>query len=374
MIKVVHLISNSDRSAYFCAIADYHDRGKFEIIVVTLTAAGDLHEDMETRGVRSLGLGCRSRLDYAHAILKLAFLLRKERVDVVQTHLFDASFVGLLAARIARIPLIVLTRHHSTAVILTAKRVPMLIDLLCSRYLCHRIIVPSEETKEVLIESERVAASKVVVIPYGFDFEKIQPGEGARERVRRELNLNDALVFAVVGRLDPLKGHAYLFRALAMLTPMYPDIRLLVIGDGPERERLVHLCHALGLTRQVIFTGYRRDIFDVMSAADALIHPSLSESFGQVIVEAAALGKPVVATEVGCAREVVEEGVTGFLVTPGDEKHLVQALLKLLARRDQWQEMGKMARLRVQQFSAERMVKAYEEHYVKWLNERGFIS
>ncbi len=372
MFKILHLISNSNRSPYFCAIADYADKVRFQVVVGTLASEGPLHEDMHVRGIRTFSLGCDGRSRYVSALLRLVLWLRRERVHILQTHLFDASFVGLMAARLARTPITIVTRHHSNAVALTGKRLAMLVDIANGRYLAHRIVVPSEKTKEFIVSCEKVPGEKIAVVPYGFDFEKIRSRRDSRRRVRKELSLNGSIVLATIARLDPLKGLAQLLGAISKLVPLYPNLRLLVIGDGPERQHLTCMRDSLGLSSHVIFAGYRSDVFDVISAADVVVHPSLSESFNQVIAEAAALAKPIVATDVGAAREVVEDGLSGFLVAPGDENQLFQALLRMLGNADRWKDMGEIGRLRVQKFSAERMVKGYEKHYIEWLGERGF--
>jgi glycosyltransferase involved in cell wall biosynthesis len=291
-------------------------------------------------------------------------------VDILQTHLFDAGFVGLVAARLASTRLAVAARHHADAVVLTGKVLPFLIDRFCSRFLAHHVITPSEWTSQFLREREGVPRGKVVAVPYGFDFQKLHPTPGGPTRVREEFALHGCVVLGTVGRLDPLKGHRYLFGALSRLVPAYPDLRLLVVGDGPERRNLEVLCKDLQLERQVTFTGHRSDVLDVIGATDVLVHPSLSESFGQVIIEALALGKPVLTTAVGIAGDVIEPGRTGLVVRAGNEEELRDGLLSLLARRGEWESMGRLGRQRAEQFTARRMVSQYEAHYRMWLDEQ----
>lgn len=369
MLRILHFISNSVRSPYLCAIADYTDRRRFALSMGTLSADGDLHADMVARGIPCFALGVTRRWQYPWAVLRLASYLRRHRVNILQTHLVDASFVGLAASRLAGTPLSVLTRHHADAVLLTRRILPILVDRVCSRLLAQRVIAVSDWTSYVLRRREGLARRNIAVIPYGFDFRKLQPTPEGVRKVRELWRLDGRLTLATVARLDPLKGHDHLFRALARLVPAHPNVVLLIVGEGPERERLERLRADLSIEQHIIFTGHRRDVPDVLGAADLLVHPSLSESFGQVLIEACAAGKPVLATDVGVAREIIVEGVTGLIVPPDDPEALYVALADLLSRSNLWSGMGAKGRERVQSYSAQRMVDAYERHCRQWLDE-----
>jgi glycosyltransferase involved in cell wall biosynthesis len=182
------------------------------------------------------------------------------------------------------------------------------------------------------------------------------------------------VVAVVVGRLDPLKGHALLFEALREVVRAHPRFQLLVVGDGPERHRLETFCDTLGLKGAVRFLGFRSDVPALYHAADLLVHPSLSEAFCQVLLEAATCGKPVVTTEIGGARDVVEDRVTGVIVPPRDAAALaagIDAVLRL-PEADRVR-MGERGRERAKRYTPQAMVAAYEAHYVRWLGERGAV-
>jgi glycosyltransferase involved in cell wall biosynthesis len=368
MLKVLHLITGNARSPYLCAIADHTDRSRFEVIVGSLAGEGPLHEEMRAKKVRTVALGCETRARYPLAVWRLARWLRRERADVLQTHLFDASLVGLVAARLAGTPVAVFTGHHSHEVPMYRKRLPLWLDALCARWLAHWISAPSAQMKEMLVENQGAPASKIVVLPYPFELARIAPRPaGTRERIRAELGLGGGPVVGAIGRLFWVKNYPCLLRAFARVAAQFPAVKLLVIGDGAERERLRQECAERGIAGRVVFAGYRADVLDVLEVLDVFVHPSLAESFGQVIVEAFALGKPVVSTDVGIARDLVRDGLNGFLVPPGDADALARALETLLRSPQCWAGMGEEGRLAVQQFAAERMVRQYEEHYVKWL-------
>jgi glycosyltransferase involved in cell wall biosynthesis len=228
--------------------------------------------------------------------------------------------------------------------------------------------------KEIFIADEGVPAEKIALIPLGFDFTRLIPSKTGRQRVRAELGLDGKVVFGAVGRLFWVKDYPSLFKAFAALAAKAPETVLLVVGDGPDRDELKQLARDLSIEDRVVFAGQRSDIVDVLAAIDVLVHSALAESFGQVIIEAFALSKPVVSTEVGISREIIENGVNGFLVPVGDPVALREGLEKILEARGRWEEMGRDGRRRVQQFAMEKVVPAYEAQYVAWLKQRGKLN
>ncbi|MBA2734773.1 MAG: glycosyltransferase [Acidobacteria bacterium] len=369
-LKVLHFISFAGRSPFFCAVAEHANRDDFEIIVASLSPTGPLLDDMKERGIQTFALDCTRRAQYPRAVFRLAAWLRRERIDVIQTHLFDASLVGLMAARLARTPLSIFTGHHSHEIPLYRRRALLWADCLSSRWLSHHVIAHSVDMKEIFVQYEGVPPEKIAVIPLGFELDRWNPSTAGRERVRTELSLGGKVVFGAVGRMYWIKDYPTLFKAFAPIAAKMRETMLLVVGDGQDREQLERLARELSLEERIIFTGQRSDIVDVLSAVDVFVHPSLAESFGQVIVEALALGKPVVSTDVGVSREIIENGVNGFLVPTGNSAALQEAMEKILRLRDGWEEMGRNGQKRVQGFAVEKIEPAFEAQYVAWLKER----
>jgi glycosyltransferase involved in cell wall biosynthesis len=304
-------------------------------------------------------------------VLRLSRVLREQGFDVLQTHLFEASFVGLAAARLARVPLAVLNNHHSAEVVAQRKPMVLWIDRLMSRYLAHRVLAPSPYMQQLLIGDEGVPAGRIAVIPYGLDLKRLRPANGARERVRNELGLGDRVVLGAVGRLHWVKNYPVLLAAFADAARERRDVSLIIAGEGPERGRLEETVDRLGLGGRVLLLGFRTDVIDLLTAMDVLVHASLVECAVQVVSEAFAVGTPVVSTAVGGAAELVEPGVSGYLAPPGDANELRVALAAMLERRDEWKAMGAAGRRRVERNSAERIQPLYEEQYLRWLSERG---
>ncbi len=370
-LKVLHLVSHAESNSYFCDIAEHANRDRFDITVASLSTAGPLQDQMRDRGLQTMSLDCSGRSQYVTTQLRLAARLRSGRFDIVQTHLFEASLVGLAAARLARTPLAVFTGHHSHEIPLHQRSTLRWVDTLASRGLAHYVIAHCLQMKEIFMADEGIPAERIALIPLGFDFNRLRPSKTGRQRVRAELGLDGKVVFGAVGRLFWVKDYPSLLKAFATLAPESPETVLLVIGDGPDRDQLKQLARELSIAERVVFAGHRSDIVDVLAAVDVLVHSALAESFGQVIVEAFALLKPVVSTDVGISREIVENDVNGFLVPVGDPVALREALQKILRARSRWEEMGRNGRRRVQQFAMEKVVPACEAQYIAWLKQRG---
>ena len=149
----------------------------------------------------------------------------------------------------------------------------------------------------------------------------------AAERVRQEFAAQDAYLLVVVARLHPEKGHEYLFQAMARLKGQTDRrVLLLVVGTGPFDQAYREQVRTLGCEEQVRFTGFRRDVPDLMAAADLVVLPSVAEAFGLVLTEALYLGTPVVATRVGGIPEIISDGIDGVLVPPANSEALAKTI------------------------------------------------
>jgi glycosyltransferase involved in cell wall biosynthesis len=369
-MRVLHLITSAAYSPFLVDLVRHTDRSRVSLIVGSLAPTGDLHRSMKELGVEIVTLGCTRRAEYPRAIARLARFLRRHQVEVIHTHLVDASIVGLTAARLARGPACVMTRHHADATWLAGSRRGLAADRVLGRYLAEDVIAVSETTRRALIEIDGVHEAKITVVPHGFDWNRIEARTGTRNRLRREFGLGEDPVLCTVGRLDPLKGHEILFRAF-IEAGLQKKAWLLLAGGGPDGTRLHQTARSYGIADRCLFTGHRRDIYDVMAAADLVVQPSLSESFGQVVIEALALARPLVATSVGIAEEVVLPRATGWLVPPGNATALAQALCDALADPDRARTYALAGQRRARQmYPIDRMLEGYEAIYRRRLLRR----
>jgi glycosyltransferase involved in cell wall biosynthesis len=208
------------------------------------------------------------------------------------------------------------------------------------------VCIPFAEQLERLgVARERITILHNSVKPF------VRPPEEEVLRVRRELALaDDEAVILAVGRLSQEKGHADLLRAAAALKTMpgAPGFRVVIVGDGPEREPLMRLASRLGVDQQVTLVGFQRDTRPYYALAAVAAVPSHSEGSPNVVLEAMAAGLPITANAVGGVPEILEEGVTGLMVAPRNAEAMAKALLRLLADAGLRQRLGTAARSRAE--------------------------
>ena len=368
-LKILHFITNSCDHPYLYAVTDYADKDKFEVSVGTLNAAGDLQKYYAARQIETFSLDTELRRHFPAAIIKLARQLRKNRIDIIQTHLFDASFVGLAAAKLARVPLKIFTGHHSHEMQFYKSRPTYWGDCLTSRVFADHIIAPTAQMKEMFIKYENVAAEKISVIHHGFDFSNWKLSKTGRAVIRKEFGLENKTVFGAVGKIFWIKDYPMLLKAFAEAARRFSNLALMIIGTGDQTE-LRSLAQELKIEKQIIFTGWRTDMADLFAAMDVFVHPALAESFGMVITEAMAMAKPVVSTAVGIAPEVIKNNINGFLTPVGDQKKFAAAMEEMIRTHSDWDQMGRTNHICAKQFTAAKMVAEYEACYIKLLAKR----
>jgi len=331
-IRVLHLTSVEKKNYFLNNLVDYCDRRTIEFIAVTLTGEGEFATELQKRDVPVYCLDCAQRRRAVRAYRRLAQIIRKHDVDIVHTHLFDPTLIGVTAAKLLGRAAI-LTRHHSDAIHRIQNPFKRWTYLRLEQYssaMADHIIAPSAEVQRILLQREKVRASKVSLIPYGQDFSRFQSVTAADvARVRRELGMGQTRDLVCVSRLHPEKGHVYLFEALAELGRESLNVTCYLVGEGPERKSLEDRAQGLGIEKSIRFLGWRDDALLILAAADVVVHPSLHEALPSALVEALALSKPIVASDVSGVRDIVNG--YGEIVLPANARALADAIRLTLA-------------------------------------------
>lgn len=324
-----------------------------------------LRESMESQGVECFSCDCRSRPTYPLGLVRLARFLRRRKIDILHTHLFEPSVIGLWAGVLARTPVRIVTRHYSDYHTRINKRWHVRLDQMCTR-LAHTVIAVSQHTADHLIEREQAPPERVQAIHNGIDFDRVRvSGPLAVEQIRREFVPDGADLLLTVGRIHPEKGYDYLFPAVKLLKERLDRRFLLVVaGTGPLLDHYRQVVRDLGCDDVVRFLGFRRDIADLIAAADLFVLPSLAEAFGLAVAEALYLGTPVVATRTGGIPEIVTDGKDGVLVPPADSQSLAIVIADLLRDAPRRRQMaGAGCEQIARRFRFQDMVQNYEQVY-----------
>jgi len=280
------------------------------------------------------------------------FRALRGRYDVIHIHSYRDYIVPATAARLARIPAVVMTRHlpHPFRNRLTA--------YLCTRVFYSALIAVSESIRNTLLASG-AKAERVFVVKNGIDLSSWEgPEEGS---VRSGLGIPaGTFVVAAAGRLAAEKGFDVLLRAAALVRSRGVDVACIVAGQGEQLPYLEQLRTELGLCSHVHFLGFCRDMRAVYAAADVVALPSTcQEAFPYTVLEALAAGRPVVASQVGGIPEIMTPD-TGYLTAPGDAERIAQAIEALAADPGRCAAMGEAARRRAQEFSLDKCVQGIE--------------
>ncbi len=320
-------------------------------------------------------------------ITALRRIIRTEQPDVIQTVLFHADIAGRLAAIGTSVKVISrlvntdcdMVRLQDPTVKVTRLRLARVIDGWTARHLTHHIYVNSNAVKTAAMTDLSIPAEKITVIKEARDAERLgKPSLPRRNRARSKLGLNeDQKVLVTIGRQDFQKGQRYLLEAMGMLVPTYPQIVLLVAGrSGDVSGELESLRHRLGLQDRVQFLGHREDVPEILAAADLFVFPSFYERLPGAVIEAMALGLPIIGSNIEPVRETVEEGRTAFLVPPAAPVQLAAAITRLLEDPRTAQAAGRRSReIFEERFTLEQSViglMAYYQQIISFNSKKNF--
>ena len=342
---------------------------KWSLSVVSMLPPGAYVDELEAAGICIYDLRMRRKVPDPRAVLRLASIVRRERPLVVHAHMIHANLLARITRLFASIPVLICTAHN----IIEGGRARELAYRLTDS-LADITTQVSEAGKQRYIQVGAVPPHKIVCIPNGIDTSRFQPNPTVRQAVREQFGCApDAFVWLTVGRLEPVKNHLELLCAFREVTAVHPHARLLIAGQGPLQAATEQRITELGLAERVRLLGVRRDIPDLLNAADAFVLPSLWEGMPLTLLEASATALPIVATDVGGNAEVVLEGETGYLVPVKDTEALAQAMLRVmnLSEADR-SAIGQAGRAHVvQNFDLERVVDRWEALYRELLQRKG---
>lgn len=358
-------------------LAEHFDSTRFNLTFGCIQGGGSIEREYRIRGwsISDYPITRFASIRTGRQILRLSRELRVRKPQILHSYNFYANVFSIPAARMAGVPCIVAS-IRDMGVYLT----PM--QLRVQRWVCEmadRIVVNADAIRDWLVE-EGYSANKISVIRNGVRLPAID-NKPVRARIRTELGIpSNAKVVMMVSRLNPKKGVEYLLDSIPGVLARIPDAWFVVVGDAvlesAEREKeyfngLAERTRELGVADRVILTGLRRDVADLLTAADLSVLPSFSEGLPNSVIEAMSAGLPVVASRVGGIPELVQQGRTGLLVPPGDAKALCEAMITLLSNPFLARRIGEAARVRIRnEFSFEKMFLETSALYQDVLNQK----
>ena len=337
---------------------------------VACVPAGELAEQIQQLQIRCVqipvldGLNRYTLFHFSKALTQLAFAISREQPDLLHANTnFTSEYAGILS-KLTGVPAVGHIRDLEP------------LGRMGSWAICHntKVIAISEAVKRYLI-GERVPEQQIVRIYDGVDLHQYQPQANIPPFLKGGRgDFENFVRVGIIGQIGSRKGHLAFLEAARMIIPTHPEARFWIVGKEPAQskerytEQLFQYVQEHHLEQHVKFWGFRADIPEILAQLDILVLPSLQEPFGKIVIEAMAMGKPVVASNVGGVPEIVGDGKTGLLVPPGSADALRQALAQLLPDREKRENMGRAGRQRVEQmFTLEQNVQETEQVYAEIL-------
>lgn len=336
-------------------LARHHDPAVCTPTFVAICETGRFADEIREQGCRVHQLPVGGRIAQIRAMAKL---FRDEQIDVVHTHNTYPHLYATLAARWASVPVVVQTRHGQRAGHGWKSRV----SYRWAAKLVDRVVAVSDDAARLCVDADGLLRSKVQRIWNGIDLSDFDFHGPVAEPIAIS-----------VARLSAEKDFPTLLRATALAAVQVPDLQLRIVGDGPERAALENLSRELGLSTRVEFLGERRDVPLLLRDAGFFVTASLTEGISLTLLEAMAVGLPVVATAVGGNPEIVQAGVTGLLAPAADPPALAAEMIAMACRPADWPSFGRAGRQRVcEEFDVRRMAADYEALYRELIDQKQF--
>lgn len=336
---VIHSLGGGGAEGLLVEIARGAAAAGLEIVVIGLSDAEDdrVAAQLVRAGARVHQLHA-GRYDVT-AVVRVARLLRRERVDVVHTHLKHADLVGGVAARLVGLASVSTLHVIEAQPTSLAAKLRVRLAVSARSLLAQRVIALSQAQRRWY--AALGGARRLIVIPNGV---REPLPKRTRDEVRAELDVPDGVpLLLTLSLMRPEKGHEVYLDALADL-PADVEYVAALAGDGPLLEAIrARVAAEPALARRVRVLGFRRDADDLLQAADVVVHPSLADALPTALISAIAAGRPVLATQVGGIPDIVQEAA-GVLVPPGDSRALKEGIMTVLGDKSAWAEMGVAAR------------------------------
>ena len=361
-IRIAFCITDLDvggAERMFVELVTRLDRRRWEPRVFCLSGPGALVERLQASNVPVTCFGAKS-VRHLGVIWRLAAELKTYRPALLQSFLFHANFVGRFAASWARVPCVVC----GIRVAERRSRMPLWLDRRTQGLVDHNVCV-SRAVAEFSIHDAGLVASKVSTIANGVDVPRFAAATAVD---RASIGLTDAPLILFVGRLDPQKAPLVLLEAFSRLIERHADWQLLFVGEGPLRPAMTDWIAQHKLEKSIHLAGWRPDVPQLLKGADVLALPSLWEGMPNIVLESMAAGLPVVVSRVEGTDELIRDGESGLLVTPGSAEELEHQIERVLADRDFSTTLASAAQQTVfKGFTLEAMARSYEQLYLRLL-------
>jgi glycosyltransferase involved in cell wall biosynthesis len=371
ILHVIDHLGSGGAQEAVCQLVKYRQTERFQSEVVALHGFGHYWEVLRSWGVpvHTLVPQGFARAAIPFIFLRLFLLLARNRYDVVHTHLIGSNVLAAPLAALYRVP-VRFTHDQTHDDVRDYSFLHRWLDTLANR-LNHHVIAVSSSIRSFLCRKEKIPANKISVIYNSVDLSRFSPKShpGARLSARQKWGLPaEALIVGGVGRLHYQKNFPLFLEVAAEVCARLPQALFVIAGEGPERAGLEEMGRKLGIASRLRFLGFVKEMPELYQGLDLLLLTSHFEGTPLTVLEAMAMGVPVVASQVDGVAEVLEDGRDGLLVPPGRRDLFVQGICRLLQDQRLWQRLSRAGQEKARQrYSAEAMVRQVEKLYLQYL-------
>jgi glycosyltransferase involved in cell wall biosynthesis len=320
-MKILIYYPNSRETIPFNSLLPKLNKNGNELLILTLSPRGKLHEDLESRGIKTFYIDKNERPRFLFFISHVFFLIRfcwKNKIDIVFSHINPTNIIAVIAQYFIKSK-VVIFRHHFDYILEPQKKPKFnneQIGLNIINILAKKIVVPCSTVYNGMVKYESVRPSKLSIIPYYYDF-NLYPIPQADEVARIRQQYGCKLLLLLSARMFPLKRHILGLEILLNIVRKNYDVKLIISDEGPEKNNLLKFVSENNLNDKVFFIGFTTQIINYMKACDILIHPSLTEASSSTVKEVGLQEKVVIACNgVGDFDDYLMDGFNGFLVSP----------------------------------------------------------
>jgi glycosyltransferase involved in cell wall biosynthesis len=350
-----------------------HHSGRYQVFLASLKSDGVLRSQVADLNLAEISCYPLTSFYDANAVRQLRRLikdLRRLKIDVLHTHDFYTNIFGMVAAFVAGVPVRIAARRETSGMRSRAQQHAQ----RAAYALAHQIVANSEAVQRKLIE-EGVCKDKITVIHNGFDPNRVGSSRSssrdeALDAFGLKKNSSRRFVTIVANMRHDVKDYPMFLRAAKRVSAAFPKVGFLLAGEGELKSQLENVAAELGLANKTVFLGSVADIATLLSASDVCVLTSKAEGFSNSILEYMAAGCPVVATDVGGAREAIIEGETGYLVGSGEDELMAERIISLLESPAMGRHMGEVG----QQVVTEKFSTAAQLHNTEALYERLLLT
>jgi glycosyltransferase involved in cell wall biosynthesis len=349
-------------------------RDRFEFFVAS-TPGGTFQQTIEELGIGFVPLDVSRRISLK-PIRQIRDFVRANKIDIIHSQGARVDFFARMAGRLGLVPATVSTVQMPVEMfdVSWPKRfIYTMFDRLSRRFV-DRFIVVSQALKEHLVRKQKIPGDKISIIYNGVELDLFKQKAQEEINIKNDFNIPvDSPLIGTVGRLAWQKGFEYLIEAAPMVLESFPQARFLIVGEGQLKNDLIAQARRLHVQNNLLFTGFLGNIQTILADLEIFVLPSLREGFPMIILEAMAMSKPIVATQIQGVVEQLSDGKEGILVPPRNPEALASAILRLIHHREFSARLGAAARIKVEKcFSVEKMVRETEEVYLSLLKADGY--